>query len=217
MAKLILTHKKQEYKDVVTLTFSTKNKPNFQSGYYTHLFIPSLVWKFHKPGRELTFASPPNEEEIMFSINTKSNSLFQQAIKKLEIGDSVHIFRHQGHIVLPKNPSNIVMIAQGVGITPFRSMILDSLYRKLGNNITLIHVARNYLYEDELSKLPVIQYRVTREKLEQTITKVIQTNPDSICLVAGSKDFTTEIANFLMIQGVPNKQILKDTFKGLKH
>jgi glycine betaine catabolism B len=217
MAKITLIQKIQESANIVTLVFETKDKVEFKSGFYTHFFILPLIWKFHKPGRRLSFASAPYEDNIMFSINTKSNSLFQQAIQNMKTGDVVHIVKNQGHISLPETKSQIIMIAQGVGITPFRSMILDSVHNKLEHQITLIHVDRDkYLYQKELEKLPIIQHRITREDFESTAQKTISLNNQAIIYLAGTSQFVKSTQKMLIQFGVPKSKIKLDAFESLK-
>jgi glycine betaine catabolism B len=217
MSKLTLINKIIEDENVITLHFKSDKKINYQSGYYTRLFIPSLLLQFHKPAREITIASAPFEDNIMFSINTKSNSLFQQKIKNIQIGDQVHMIRNSGHIALPSQASKIVMIAQGVGITPFRSMILDSFHSNYGHRITLIHVNNGkYLYQDELSKFDFEQHRIKRSEFIQTLQKTISINQESTFYIGGSTDFVQSVNKTLIENGINNSKIQLDKFKGLK-
>jgi glycine betaine catabolism B len=217
MYKITLKSKTIEYDQVFTLVFESKSKIQFKAGQYTPMLIPSLFLNFHKPVRPFSIASAPGEENIIFSINTKSNSKFQQKIQNMKIGDSVYLIVIKGHLAEIYSEDNVIMIAQGIGITPFRSMILDNFKRKLNAKISLIHIANsNFLYDQELKKYPFSQYRIARNQSDKTIKDEYHKNPEAKIYVAGSTNFVNQINQYLEALGVHKDKIFLDNFKGSK-
>ena len=75
-----------------------------------------------------SFASAP-DERILF-VTRQRSSPFKQRLGGLSAGDRVRLSLPMGTFVLPdRMPESLVMIAGGIGITPFRSMLRDAMRR----------------------------------------------------------------------------------------
>lgn len=86
-------------------------------------------------GRYLSIASPPHELPILSFATRLTGSAFKKCIEMLPDGSPVGISGPFGSFTLPecleKNVSGspIVFVAGGIGITPIRSILLESLSR----------------------------------------------------------------------------------------
>src|SRR5690606_12569638 len=104
--------------------------------------------------REFSFASAPHEDRIQFGIDHRSGSDYQKALLALQPGDTVEMFKIKSHMTWPPTTGDVVMIAGGIGITPFRSMLRDQEANSLSFPATLIHASsEEFLYEDELERV----------------------------------------------------------------
>jgi ferredoxin-NADP reductase len=214
---LTLKEKKHEYGEVNTYTFSSSAPITFRAGQYCHIRILDMSF-FRRPVREMSFASSPTDEDIMFTIDGSSNSLWQQKIKSLKTGDQVKIFGIHGNMAFPKEITRpVICIAGGVGVTPFRSLFRNVLNEKSRRKITFIHVATGgYLYESEFSTYPITQYRVGRNGVDATLSKVVSENSSGSYLVSGASSFVKAIAGKITKLGIPSRDIQSDEFEGLK-
>jgi ferredoxin-NADP reductase len=137
---LRLVARRDEYEHVSTYVFAPEQPVPFSAGQYAHvrlLNMPEDVRRVH----ELSFASAPHEPEILFGIDSRSGSDYQLALRALTPGDAVELFKIRGHMTWPPPVPEAVMIAGGVGVTPFRSMLVDARERELPIAATLIQVS----------------------------------------------------------------------------
>lgn len=216
--EIVLREKKHEYDHVYTFIFDTPNpilSNSFQAGQYVHVRLPN-VREGEKSVRELSFASAPNDVEIQLGVDTRSGSPYQSALVAMEPGDIATLFKVKGTMVLPEGKAEVVMIAGGVGITPFRSMVREIAQKNLPITVVLVHVSReHFLYQQELEKLPFEQHRVNRSETQSMCENVVKQYPQALYFIAGSENFVQDIENILVNEKIGSDAIFKDEFKGL--
>ncbi len=78
--------------------------------------------------RTFSHASAPGDPGLDMATRL-SGSPFKQALRRLEAGDRVTIAGPGGRLGLPRPPARVVFLTGGVGITPVRSVLLDSALR----------------------------------------------------------------------------------------
>jgi NAD(P)H-flavin reductase len=94
-------------------------------------------------GRVRTFslASAPHEGELLVAMRT-GDSTFKRALKGLGDGAKVEVEGPYGALCRVDAARPAVFLAGGIGITPFRSMILDALERGLQHRLVLFYSSR---------------------------------------------------------------------------
>lgn len=166
-----------------------------------------------KSVREFSFASDPSEKALLFTIDSKSQNLYQRTLLSLPIGATVEIFKNKSHIAWPLQEQDVVFIAGGIGITPFRSLCRNIAHDKLPVSVTLIHVSReHFLYRNELSSFANIYLRIHRNEVIDTVATITKQNPEARYYIAGSPTFVEDMQNMLITQGI--QKIETDAFKG---
>lgn len=211
--KIELLERRHEYGSVYTYIWKPLTPVAFSAGQYVHVRLDGM-----DPGvkavREFSFASAPHEDEIWFGIDARSESPYQKRLQELQIGEAVTLFKIKGHMTWPPDELDVVMIAGGIGVTPFRSMLRDSLYRDLPRTATLIHASNSsFLYEHDFETLPVDYKRVEREQAFETLTECLSLHPSARYQIAGSPSFVKTIIEILSKAGI--ERIESDEFKGL--
>lgn len=211
--KLTFLRKQHEYAEVYSYYFTPYAPVTFTAGSYAHVRLPSLPETIRRV-RELSIASSPQDSEILLTIDHISGSDYQKALQALNPGDVIEIFKIKSHMTWPSTAPHSVMIAGGIGITPFRSMLRDREQRNLPITTTLVHVSGDsYLYRDELSQL-ASDYRTTnRDGLMKELEAITNAHPDAHYYVAGSLGFVEAVTHELMNRGIAT--IETDAFKGL--
>lgn len=211
---LTLIEKRHEYDDVYSFFFKPERRVDFKAGMYAHVRIPNGE-EGHKT-REFSIASAPSEENVLFSAHIWEGSPYKRKLGALEVGDTIEIFKLRGIAVLPEDKgTEVVLIAGGIGIAPMRSVLLESEYIGREPKPILIHVGRdNYLYEDELSKLPCEQKRITREEVDEVLKDTTSAHRSARYYISGPPKFVTEISEKLQKLNVLEGNILKDEFTG---
>lgn len=210
---LALVECRKEGKEIFTYVFQPEHPVAFEAGQYAHIRVPSLPMGTRRV-HEFSFASAPQDSELWFGVDARSGSAYQKALQSLEPGDVVELFKIRGHLTWPSPVSDIVMIAGGVGVTPFRSMLRDARSRNLVISATLLHVAREeYLYTEELKGLTDEYLTIRRPLLVETLASVAFAHPDAHYYIAGSANFVETVASELSNRGV--SKVESDEFKGL--
>lgn len=111
--------------------------------------------------RFFTIASSPTESELLLAakIPTSKASFFKQKLLELKLGDTILAGQLAGDFTLPekfvaaqekngKPANNLVFIAGGIGITPFRSMVAYLLDTATNKEIKTPHISLLYCSSD---------------------------------------------------------------------
>jgi ferredoxin-NADP reductase len=91
--------------------------------------------------RTFSIADAPANEQLLVATRNRG-SAFKRSLLEAPIGVAVDLEGPYGSFTLPQSPSDIYLLAGGIGITPFRSIVEDSMERSLDHTLTLIHSNR---------------------------------------------------------------------------
>jgi len=219
----------------------------FKADRFEHKPGQYLEWtlKHFKPDgrgirRFFTIASSPTEELVKIGVridnSTGRSSSFKNNLLKLKKGDRVLASILAGDFVLPKDKTkNIVFIAGGIGVTPFRSMIRYIIDKGESRNITLLYfnkVIQDIAYKDlfdEANKMDGVNvyYVLTDiEKIPQgwnglkgrldpdILRGVVNSVEDSIFYISGPSALVDNYSKLLRQMGVKSENIVRDYFPG---
>ena len=141
----------QETNNIFSIALRSDKKMNFKAGQFCFLRLRGKKLYARHP---FTIASSPQEEELLFTV--KNTGRFTFALSKMKVGDEILIDGPFGRFTERKKSGDLVFIAGGVGITPFRSMALDFLARGRQGKISLIYCAKSQeelVFEDDFNRL----------------------------------------------------------------
>jgi ferredoxin-NADP reductase len=95
-------------------------------------------------GNRRTFSiAGSHDDGLKFLVATRARgSGFKRALVEAPIGTDLEVRGPYGYFTLPEEPANIVMLAGGIGVTPFRAMVQDARERSLDHTLSLIHSNR---------------------------------------------------------------------------
>ena len=103
-----------------------------------------------------TIASAPHEPELMIATRVRDTA-FKRVLKSLPPGAALGIDSPNGDMVLEESVSRpLVVLAGGIGITPFRSMALHAAHARLAHRMLLLYGNRrreDAAFLDELQEL----------------------------------------------------------------
>lgn len=105
------------------------------------------------PVRCFSIVSSPNETKLQFGMRIHGH--FTRAAARLQPGDKVKVNGPFGDFTFSQDDRQIVMLAGGIGITPFISMVRYATEARLPMNITLLYTSRsaNTPFANELLEL----------------------------------------------------------------
>lgn len=218
---------------VVGLWFSANPMVLFRPGQFLEISLPHLNPDSRGIRREFTIASAPSEHELMLAVKfDQPGSTFKQRLRHLEPGEQVETTYCGGNFVLPVEPQvPIVLIAGGIGITPYRSMLQWLTETHQQRDVVLIHaVARteDFLFESELAaaeKAGTTIHRIVGHPPsnwlgEQGIVdaaRIKRLVPDFIrreIYLCGPESLVSSLAAALPCLGVSPDRIHRDAFPG---
>ena len=141
-----------------TLAFAFERPAGFDfvAGQYLTITLPDPLYTDEKGNsRTFSIASPPQEAGRLVIATRMTGSALKRSLAEAPLGTPVSIFGPVGDFTLGPDPTPVVFIAGGIGITPFRSMLLDAAARGLPHRITLIYSNRTpegAPYHEELAR-----------------------------------------------------------------
>ncbi len=123
--KLTLVRRQTRTHDTESFLFQPEQPFSFKPGQFLRWNLPHPEADDRGESRFFTISSSPTEPEIMLTTKfTEGGSTFKETLKKLAIGHTVEVGLPLGGFVLPDDANQpVVLVAGGVGITPYRSML----------------------------------------------------------------------------------------------
>lgn len=178
-----------------------------------------------KGGITYSLSSSPTEDELRITFR-EGVSEFKRALQSAVPGDVLFVSQYGNDYDFQlKQHKSSVLIAGGVGIAPFRSMIKQMYDTGDKNNVALIYLNQTdtFLFRDELevwrNMLPnlTITYittkDVSRKKREKQILSLIN-NLHQTFYISGPPAMIETNEHLLLDAGVPIRNIRIDSFGG---
>jgi ferredoxin-NADP reductase len=122
--------------------------------------------------RSFSIASAPREDTLMVATRLR-DSAFKRVLMTMPLGAAVTIEGPSGDLTLDKNVQRpAVLLAGGIGITPFRSMAVCAAKQKLPQQIFLFYSNRRPEDAPFLDELQALEKTNPNYKLIATMTKM---------------------------------------------
>ena len=170
---------RKETHDTYTLITNKPKNFKYEAGQFCFLKLNKNKLYARHP---FTISSAPHEKELKFTI--KNTGKFTETAMKLKKEEPITIEGPYGTFMPEKN-KDLLLVAGGVGITPFISIIKDKTQRKTKTKITLLYASKtekDIIYKEELKKLQrknnnlkVIHY-ISRENKKRYETRLNKEN-----------------------------------------
>jgi ferredoxin-NADP reductase len=147
--------------DTMSFFFARPANFTFKAGQFLAVILPNPPYNDEKGNRRtFSIASPPQETARLQVTTRMTGSALKRSLAEVPLGAPVDLLGPSGNFTLhPDAATPAVFIAGGIGITPFRSMILDATARNLPQQITLIYSNRNLegaAFHEEFQQLAAI-------------------------------------------------------------
>lgn len=153
------------------LTFRTKSRLRFIAGQYLELDVPH-----HRPDargtrREFSILSAPADLPTLRIAykdgDQKHPSSYKRALAAAEPGTVLAVTGTWGDFVLPRGDSPVLMVAAGIGVTPFVSQLRQLKAQGVDRDVVLVYVAADPVelaFRDELAETCARVVVFTREQ-----------------------------------------------------
>lgn len=186
--------------------------------------------------RTLSIASAPFEEDLMCATRMR-DSAFKRVLKTMPLGTEITLGGPFGSFTLHFDSSRPgILLAGGIGITPFRSMILHASRSRLAHHLRLFYSNRRPEDAAFLKELEGIEKENTRYRFIGTMTEMEKSTKkwegrtgfidkqmlsnntgdlkSSIYYVAGPSTMVSAIGRVLADLGISEDDIRTEEFAG---
>ena len=224
--ELPIIERKKIAEDTFEIRFGLENKRfNFKAGQYVKISIKVNVKDNRGSSKDFSISSSPNTKDYIATclrIPDKASE-FKQFITSCPIGTKVRIVGPQGVFTLPeKTDRHIVMLAGGIGITPFMSMIRFSGEEGLEYKLHLVYTNKNkkrlaYLKELKIleKKNPNFNMETLFERINQEfIAEKVKKSQNALWYICGLPAMVVNVREILMKTSVAEKDIFLEEFTG---
>lgn len=216
--KLALLFKQQEADSIYSFWFEPLEPVTWIAGQSIRLEIAT---DFGMQERRFSIVSAPFEKNIAIATRI-SSSLFKQALASLPLGSEIDGHNIEGTFIWEEVPQKRMLLASGVGITPYFSMLKQRHYEGQPLEATLIYAARAgaILFGDELRELQAEHRKLELEflpdeRLSHDIIKKHQRRlAQSLVYLSGPQAMVDAIGPLLLDAGVDEKFLKRDSFTG---
>lgn len=212
----------KEISDIYTFVFRSDKRINWQPG--QHGVFTITHDKIKKPTRAFSIASTPEDGYIEISTRVgEKRSEFKQALMNLKPGMKMSMRGPIGGFYLHDSRPTL-LIAGGIGITPFKSIVKNSngSSKVVTEKLHLLYIdsREEFIYQDDFNKAAdnnqfSVEYISKRDALTESIEEFVQNYKNNgNYFVVGSPNMTKSISALLKNHNINKKNIIKDTFIG---
>ncbi len=219
---LLFLESYKELEDVYTFLFKKEKDLSWKAG--QHGLFSITHKKIKSPTKPFTLASVPTENVVRLTMRIGDNpSDYKKAMLELKQGMKVKMSGPVGSFYLKDNKPSL-LIAGGIGITPFRSILkqVEAEWNGVEKQINLLYLdsKKSYLFKDEMDEIAnktsiSVTYLDSRENLHHEIDKFATLNKNNgNYFIAGPKSMVGSISTYLQKNNVSKRNIKKDAFDG---
>lgn len=223
--QLTFLRKTKEKDNAYSFVFRPSKQCAWKAGQYLIYTLPHLTPDTRGTKRYFTIASSPFEKHIMLTtrIHATNSSTFKKTLLRLPYGRNLSVDGPRGNFVIDDPTQKYIFIAGGIGITPFRSILLDLDQQNLPIQAKLLYTNRTseFLYTKELEALMrkhpnfSIDYFVEPDRITKHSIQTINSNfLDYFFYISGPLPMVQTLEQLLYRIGIPETHIRQDYFPG---
>ncbi len=226
--RLKLIQKKPETSDCITFVFQPEQPISWKPGQFLQYTLPHQNPDDRGEKRFFTIASAPYENHIQVTtrFTLEKGSSFKNNLHKLNVGDEIETQGPNGSFSLEDPDKSHVFLAGGIGITPFRSILLQLDHDQNPLNVTLLYSNRNeeIIFKNEFDGLAKkhpelkIHYIIEPQRIDlAAIQSPISDLQSPTYYLSGPKPFVDAMKTNLEQLKIPTEQIKTDYFPGYEN
>lgn len=220
-----LIDKFSESEDIVTFVWESPEPIGWKPGQFIKYSLPHNDADERGTSRWFTVAAPPYESKprITTRFATEHGSSFKSHLYGLQIGATIEAGRPSGDFTVDDPSRPFVLVAGGIGITPYRAILLQLDHDHVDIKGCLLYANRNdhYTFRDEFEALAArhpgftIQYFTDPKRMELNDIKAAAANLDTpLYYLSGPEPMVESYKNLLTNASINEENIKTDYFPG---
>jgi ferredoxin-NADP reductase len=170
--------------------------------------------------RTFSIASDPHEATLMVATRLRDTA-FKRVLKTMPLGTAVKIEGPSGNLTLHNNAKRAaVLLAGGIGITPFRSIVFRAAKEKLPHRIFLFYSNRRPEDAPFLEELQELEKENPNYKLIPSMTgmemlaRYLKDTVSPIYYIAGPPEMVKGLHTIVNETGVDDDDLRTEDFAG---
>jgi len=211
----------------LTLALASGGIPRFTAGQFITVYFPDTGTA---EGKAYSISSAPQESSL--SITVRGIGEFSNRLCALRPHDTITASMPYGYFSSEDEKGTLILLAAGIGITPFRSIIRDTIKKNPERKIALFYTSRNItdmVFKNEFDILQksrpnfTAQYFITRENnapvgivnrriCAEDILETFGSVDNREFLICGAISFVRDLWRGLHTGGVPADAIYTEAF-----
>jgi ferredoxin-NADP reductase len=221
--KLRLKSRKPEVEGVYTFIFEPEEPISWQAGQYLHYVLQHDNPDNRGMERWFTIASAPFEVFIQITtrFDGEKQSSFKKALLGMEPGGEIEADGPKGSFTLQEGEHHHIFIAGGIGITPFRSMVIQLAHDNQEKKIDLMYANRdnNFVFGEELKAIQQSHpdFRILEfvdKRIEESDLQNFLQDKSAIYYLSGPRSMVEAYEQLLADKGVEKTAVMTDYFPG---
>ncbi len=214
-----------ETTDVQSFIFESLD-PDFKwvAGQYLDWQLPHPNADDRGERRWFSISSAPSEGHVMLSTRfSAEGSTLKKRLLELKVGDVIEAKGPMGSFTAQSNAEQLVLVAGGIGITPFRAILAERAAQNTLSNVTLIYGNRaedNIPFKEYIDQLAATNpgFSVTYIFEQHINADVMRAALGSLegkkYMISGLEKMVAAIEASLIEAGINKGQIATDDFGG---
>jgi ferredoxin-NADP reductase len=222
--KLTLENRRQETPDVISFQFRSDEIKKWRPGQYLHYTLDHPSPDSRGVERYFTISSAPYEGHIQITTRfSEKSSSFKKALRALQVGGTIDADGLEGDFVVEDTSKRIVFIAGGIGVTPYRSILLALNHAGEAVDVDLLYANRDEAFPFK-AELEVLAHRHSTFRIhyfagpnrldERAIKTVVGDLTKPLYYVSGPQPMVQAFDKMLLGMSVTKLRIKLDDFPG---
>lgn len=224
--KLKLVATKPETADVVTFVFEPEQPVSWVAGQYIHYTLPHADVDDRGDERWFTVSTAPSRGQITITtrIAAENGSSFKRALQALQVGQTVEAEAPEGDFVWDDLSRNYILIAGGIGVTPYHAMLVEAAASGKMPRAKLLYANRSaddIPFKTELDQLAIanpnltIEYVIDPDRLDTARLQAELAGAENpFVYVSGPEPMVEAMNEELKKLGVTEENLKGDYFPG---
>lgn len=222
--KLTLIEKKQEVPGVTSFVWKPEADLEWIPGQFLHYVLPHEPADERGTERWFTVSAAPFEGHAMLTTRhaDEHGSSFKERLFAIPVGGTIDADTPEGDF-LYDGSTPAAFIAGGIGITPYRAILMDLDHRGADIDAKLMYANRNddFIFKDELEALAArhpkfkIHYFTADERIDEAaIEACVPDRADRVFYASGPEPMVEALEKIVLSLGIPDGQFKRDFFPG---